>query len=103
MREKINLPIKNDPYAKMMENALGSRGRIRILRLLSRYPDHTFTQYRIAQSTGLKRQDIIAHLKTLEKTGLIEKRGKTAVRYCLNDKSVEAEALKNLFQKIRLA
>jgi DNA-binding MarR family transcriptional regulator len=102
MRETVNIKIRNDDYASEVENALGSKARLRILRLLAKYPDHAFTQYRICQVTGLKRQTASKHMKKLIEMNLIAQRGSSIVRYSFNTNNDRANVLREFFSKMLL-
>lgn len=102
MREAVTLRIRSDNYASEMEKLLGSKARLRILRLLAKYPSHAFTQYRICQVTGLKRQIASKHMRKLLEQDLIIQRGGTMVRYYFNTNSDQADALQEFFSKILL-
>jgi len=102
MRETVNLRIRNDDYTFEVENTLGSKARLRILRLFAKYPNHAFTQYRICQVTGLKRQIASKHMKKLLERDLITSRGGTIVRYYFNTNNDQADALREFFSKMLL-
>lgn len=95
--------IRSDAYASSMETALGSKARLRILRLLAKYPNHALTKYRICQTTGLRNQSASRHLNKLLEKGLIQSRGTIIRRYTLNHESEEASLLREFFTRIRLA
>ena len=102
MRETLTLRIRNDDYASEMEKLLGSKARLRILRLFAKYPNHAFTQYRICQVTGLKRQVASKHMRELLERDLIIQKGSPIVRYYFNTSNDQADALRELFLKMSL-
>lgn len=102
MRETVHLRIRNDNYALEIERTLGSKARLRILRLFAKYPNHAFTQYRICQITGLKRQVASKHMRKLLEMGLIIPRGSTVVRYYFNTNNDQADVLREFFSKMLL-
>jgi len=102
MRETVNLKIRNDSHALEMEKLLGSKARLRILRLFAKHPDYAFTQYRICQVTGLKRQIASKHVRKLLELGLIISKGGAIVRYYFNINNDQADALREFFSKISL-
>jgi len=102
MRETANLRIRNDNYASEMEKLLGSKARLRILRLFAKYPNHAFTQYRICQVTGLKRQVTSKHMRELLERDLIIQKGSSIVRYYFNTSNDQADALREFFSKMLL-
>jgi DNA-binding transcriptional ArsR family regulator len=98
-----SINIRNDHYAFEMEELLGSKARLRTLRLLAKYPNHAFTKYKICQVTGLKRQIASNHLRRLLEQNLIASRGGTIVRYCFNTHYYRANALREFLSKMLLA
>lgn len=93
--------IRGDKLVRIVEEVFGSKAKIRILRLLTKYPDHTFTKYRICQGTGISFITVDRHLRFLEKIGLIEGRGETAIRYAINEANGLALIVKELFQSLQ--
>jgi len=102
MRETVNLRIRNDNYASEMESLLGSKARLRILRLFAKYPNHAFTKYRICQITGLKRQAASKHMRELLERNLIMSKGGEIVRYYFNINNDRADVLREFFSKMLL-
>ena len=102
MREAVTLRIRSDNYASEMEKLLGSKARLRILRLFTKYPNHAFTQYRICQVTGLRRQVTSKHMRELLERDLIIQKGSPIVRYYFNTNNDQADALREFFSKMLL-
>ncbi len=102
MRETVTLRIRNDDYASEMEKLLGSKARIRILRLFAKYPNHAFTQYRVCQVTGLKRQVASKHMRELLERNLIASKGGEIARYYFNINNDQANVLREFFLRILL-
>ena len=95
----MRLRVRNDAYASSMETLLASKARLRILRLLIKYPHHALTKYKICQTTGLKNQSASRHIKKLLEKGLIQSKGTIIKRYKLNQGSEEATLLREFFTK----
>jgi len=55
----------------LVEEALGSLGRLKIMRELLRNPRKARTRYSISRATGLKMEDVKAHLETLAEKGWV--------------------------------
>ncbi len=79
------------------EKALGSRAAMRILRLLSTYPDSEMTLYRVAAVTGVKKRTVRAHLSELVRLGLVERVGEGPITYRFDLKNKTAEPLRLFF------
>ncbi len=86
--------------AKMVENVLGSKARVRILVLLSLHPDKAFSKYRIAQEARLDRGRVSEHLGLLEEEGLVRRVG-GLTSYELNLTDERAKVTMNYFQILR--
>jgi len=103
MKEADSINIRNDHYAFEMEELLGSKARLRILRLLAKYPNYAFTKYKICQVTGLKRQNASKHLRRLLEQNLIASREGIVVRYCFNTHYYRANTLREFLSEMLLA
>ena len=100
MKEISNTKVRNDRYALEIEELLGSKARLRILRLFAKYPNHTFTQYKICQATGLKRQAASKHLEKLLEEHLVASRRGAITTYYFNINNDQANALRECFVKM---
>jgi len=54
-----------------IENGLGSKGRLKILRVMTRNPHNSFTRYQLQQSTRLNAIGVKADLNTLIRVGWV--------------------------------
>ena len=66
--------MKRKNVIKDFEESLGSSGRLRILRFLSKNPEGeiALTRYKLKVLTGIKTKDINNHLNILVKNGWVE-------------------------------
>ncbi|MAH21222.1 MAG: hypothetical protein CMO12_00215 [Thaumarchaeota archaeon] len=55
-----------------IENGLGSKGRLKILRAMTRNPHDSFTRYQLQQSTRLNATGVKADLNTLIRVGWVK-------------------------------
>ncbi|MFP3950899.1 MAG: winged helix-turn-helix domain-containing protein [Candidatus Bathyarchaeia archaeon] len=62
-----------------IERALGFRGRIRLLRILSEGGEMYITQ--LTRASGLSFEDVDKHLDALKALGLVEEKHKDDMRY----------------------
>lgn len=89
-----------------IEEVLGARGRIRILKFLVKNPRYetALSLFRLERLTGLKRGAVEKHLGTLLRWGWVEKipidGGK---KYKLNRENVKVEALITFFKQVGYA
>jgi len=67
-----------------VEGALGSVGRVRILRELARSPERSFSKYSLAKATGLKRETPNRNLKRLTEAGWVKEVSGASARYQIN-------------------
>jgi len=84
---------------KEVEEALGSVGRIRILRELAREPERSFSKYSLIKATGLKREDLNRNLKRLTEAGWVKEVPGTSARYQINTENPKAQHLIEFFKK----
>jgi len=99
--ERDPIFLRGDEVAAAVEAALGSRARVRMMRLFSKYPGREFTKYRICRATGMDVETVGRNLRGLEAVGLVVRRGEAPVRYALNGASGLARAVGELFQRVR--
>lgn len=57
----------DEKIATEIEQILTSSGKMKILRLLMKFPNHTFTRYEIGKKTPLSQKDIARDLDILVK------------------------------------
>ena len=80
--------------------ALGSEGKIRILRKLAEDPDGLFTAYVLAKATGLRRQDAHKILGKLCQIGLVKPVAYGVTKYQINVESDIAKRLIDFFKSV---
>lgn len=85
---------------RMVEEGLGSRSRLRILRLLTAGEASSQTKYRLQKATGLKPVDVRRHLKVLVETGWVKEHSYNPPVYTLDLDSPRARFLVDFFKKI---
>jgi DNA-binding transcriptional ArsR family regulator len=88
--------------ALVYEKAVGSRAAMRVLRLLSSYPDREMTLYRVAAATGVKKRTVKAHLGELVRLGLVERVGEGVITYRFGVENRTAVALRLFFAECGL-
>ncbi len=81
----------------MVEDVFSSRGRVRILRILSEIGELNISE--IARRAGLNYTTTNEHLQVLEKAGLIRHKSFGRIRiYRFDEKNVKAKAIKDLME-----
>ena len=96
---------KRKSIIKDVEESLGSSGRLRILRFLTKNPEGeiALTRYKLKVLTGIKTKNVNNHLKILVKNGWVEEISLNGVKkYKLNLKERKTELLTDFLQKIGL-
>ena len=86
-----------------LEEVLGSRGRLRILKFLIKNPtgETALTVYRLTSLTGLKRGNVEKHLETLMRYGWVEKIPiYEGIKYRLNREKPELKHLIKFFKDV---
>ena len=83
---------------KELSEALGSEGKIKILRLLAEKPNNLFTMYSILKSTGLRRQDTNKHIQRLCDIEWVKQQTYGVKKYQLN---LEKKEVRNLIDFLR--
>lgn len=79
----------------MVEDAFSSRGRVRILRILSEIEELNISE--IARRAGLNYTTTNEHLQVLEDAGLIRHKSFGRIRiYRFNDSNAKTRAIKDL-------
>jgi predicted transcriptional regulator len=88
--------------AEEIEKALTSSGKLKILRLLTKTPDHAFTRYEIRKKLPLSPTDIRNDLKTLVDLNWIkENKIQHLQKYSINLDNTLVEQLSDFFKKIK--
>ena len=85
-----------------MEEAMGSRGRLRVLKFLVRNPkgEPALSVFRLKTLTGLRGRNVEKHLETLVKRGWVEEIPILGGRkYRLKRENPRVEALIQFFKK----
>ncbi|MEM2094080.1 MAG: ArsR family transcriptional regulator [Candidatus Bathyarchaeia archaeon] len=93
-----------DPFKTSddIEKALASLGKLRIIRLLMREPNHAFTRYEIGKKTPLNSNDIKNNLKTLVEIGWVkEVTTQHLKKYSINLDNEVVSLLYNFFKQVR--
>ncbi|MEM4168853.1 MAG: hypothetical protein QXY99_02055 [Thermoproteota archaeon] len=84
---------------KEIEEALGTVGKIRILRDLARNPGKSLSKYALIKSTGLKRSNLNRYLKQLARIGWIKEVTGVYTRYQINLENPKVQHLIDFFKK----
>jgi Fic family protein len=63
--------VKNRTWEEV-EAALGSVGKLRILKFLIKNPEKAYTRYSLKKETGIKPKDVTNDLKTLVTIGCVK-------------------------------
>lgn len=86
----------------MLDDLFGSKSKVRIIRLLFRYPEREFTEREIARQIDMSQNTVNIALQDLTKTNifLYRKIGKANV-YSVNKKSILFSFLQNIFTRER--
>jgi len=81
----------------MFEDVFSSRGRVRILRILSEIGELNISE--IARRAGLNYTTTNEHLQVLEKAGLIRHKSFGRIRiYRFNEENTKARAIRDLIE-----
>jgi DNA-binding transcriptional ArsR family regulator len=85
---------------RMVEEGLGSPGRLRILHVLASGEEQSQTKYGLERRTGLKPIDVRKHLKVLMETGWVKEHDFNPPVYTVNLDNPKAKLLVDFFEKI---
>ncbi len=85
---------------RLVEDGLGSAGRLRILRFMASGETPTYTKYALEQITGLSPMYVRKHLKVLIETGWIKELNYGGLVYALNVDDPKVSLLVDYFRKI---
>ena len=94
------MSIKDRDAKKMIEEGLGSAGRLRILQALASKEVASRTRYSLRQITGLKAEDVNKHLKVLVDTGWVKEHDYNPPVYTLNTDNPKTRILTEFFEKM---
>lgn len=82
-----------------LDDIFGSKSKVRVLRLLFRYPEREFTEREIAKMIGMSQNTVNITLAELRKTNILTfRRIGRANTYLVNRKSVLFPFLENIFE-----
>jgi len=82
-----------------VEEALGSLGRLKILRVLAASGYPSYTRYGLEKATGLKPMAVRGHLKVLVELGLVREFDLTPVVYQIDYEKAFVASLIEFFRK----
>ena len=85
---------------RLVEEGLGSAGRLRILRILASGEAPTYTRYGLEKLTGLSPVYVRKHLKVLVETGWVKELNYASPVYALNLDDLKVNLLVEYFRKI---
>jgi Fe2+ or Zn2+ uptake regulation protein len=84
-----------------VEKGLGSPGKLKILKLLLRNPDHLFTRYEIGKKIPLRPVDVRNDLKILVDLGWVKELAIQPRKYSINLEDKVVKELRTFFRNIR--
>lgn len=84
-----------------VEKGLGSPGKLKILKLLLRNPDHLFTRYEIGKKVPLRPVDVRNDLKVLVDLGWVKELAIQPRKYSINLEDELVKELRTFFRNIR--
>jgi len=85
--------------AGLVEEVLGSTGRLKILRALAASGFPSYTRYGLEKATGLKPMAVRGHLRVLVELGLVKEFDLTPVVYQINCEKAFVASLVEFFRK----
>ena len=85
---------------RLVEDGLGSAGRLRILRCMASGETPTYTRYGLEKLTGLSPAYVRKHLKVLVETGWVKELNYGSTVYALNLDDLKVKLLVDYFGKI---
>lgn len=83
-----------------LEVALGTVGRLRILKELASRPNQPITKYQLEKLTGLKPVDVRKDLEALIQIGWVKEHPYRPKKYEINTENQKAKHLTEFFQKM---
>ena len=92
--------MRDEGSQRMVEEGLGSVGRLRILRALATEEAASQTKYGLEQVTGLKPVDVRKHLKVLVDTGWVKEHNYNPPVYTLNSENPKTRFLVDFFKRV---
>lgn len=85
---------------KLVEEGLGSAGRLRILRIMASGETPTYTRYGLEKLSGLSPVYVRKHLKVLVETGWVKELNYASPVYALNLDDMKVKLLVDYFRQI---
>jgi len=96
------LTLDAEKTAGDIEKALASSGKLRILRLMMKAPDHAFTRYEIGKKTPLNSVEIRNSVKILVEIGWVkELTTQHLQKYSINLENEVVCQLYDFFRRVR--
>ncbi len=92
--------MRDDEAQRMVEEGLGSVGRLKILRVLALGSTVSETKYGLEKATGLKPVDVRKHLKVLVSAGWVKEYDYSPPVYALNSENPKAKSLVEFFKSV---
>lgn len=92
--------MKDENAQRIVEEGLGSVGRLKILRALAQGKATSETKYSLEKVTGLKPIDVRKHLKILIDTGWVREYDYNPPVYTLNKENPKAKSLTEFFKSV---
>ncbi len=86
-------------FRRVVEEGLGTIGRIKILAELSKKPDESFTKYAILKGTRLKRSDLKDNLRHLVSINWVKEYRSIYPKYQINLDNPAVQLLRDFFKK----
>ena len=94
--------LESEKIVGEVERALSSPGKLKILKLLMKQPDHAFTRYEIGKTISLRPTDIKKDLTILVETGWVkELKIQHLQKYSINTDNALAKQFTDFFKRIR--
>lgn len=85
---------------RLVEESLGSAGRLRVLRFMASGEKPTYTRYSLEKLTGLSPAYVRKHLKVLVENGWVKELNYASPVYALNLDDSKVSLLVDYFRKI---
>lgn len=92
--------INRNAWEKV-ERALGSVGKLRIMRELLREPNEARSRYVLGKRTHLKLQDIKKHLKVLTSLGWVKENVNDPRTYRVNMENLAVQAFRSFLWELK--
>jgi DNA-binding IclR family transcriptional regulator len=83
-----------------IEEAIGSKGRLRIVGTLASSPMELFSRYALGRKTGIRHSYIKSDLEKLVRLGWVEELNSLTKKYRLNTKNPQVEHILEFLKKV---